>query len=127
VLFRSRILICPFNTGGHSVFGKGIGEGESVLVGKMCLASLFRKYRISRVDFLKMDCEGAEYDVLMACPKSALSKISRISMEFHNLDARRNGPALAAFLEKAGFEVGITQVSKDVGHTGYIYAKRVSQ
>jgi FkbM family methyltransferase len=36
-----------------------------------------------KIDLLKLDCEGAEYDILMKSPKGALDKISTIRMEYH--------------------------------------------
>jgi FkbM family methyltransferase len=39
---------------------------------------------ISKIDFLKMDCEGFEYDILRSIDPALYSSISSIGMEFHN-------------------------------------------
>lgn len=40
---------------------------------------------LDRVDFLKMDCEGAEYQIFQSTPRYIFDKITTISMEFHDL------------------------------------------
>jgi hypothetical protein len=58
------------------------------------------------VDLLKMDIEGAEFDVLMTCPPDALERVRRIAMEFHNVArGTKDAPSLAAFLRTQGYEV----------------------
>lgn len=59
------------------------------------------------VDFLKMDCQGAEFDIFFSTVPEVLRKIRRISMEFHNLSAEKNVHTLKGFLEKAGFDVTV--------------------
>lgn len=58
------------------------------------------------IDFLKMDCEGAEYDALRAAPESVLARIRCISLEFHDLkQADKTGGELARFLGSRGFSI----------------------
>jgi FkbM family methyltransferase len=101
------------NTGGHSFYG----EGEAKNVGTISLADLMQLNGLDRIDFLKMDCEGAEYEILFGCPASVLSRIGRIAMEYHNLGEGRNCGAMTAFLERNGFKV-------HGGAQGMIYAVR---
>jgi FkbM family methyltransferase len=46
------------------------------------LPQLMRDHRIERIDLLKMDCEGAEWEILPAA-REMLPRIRQICMEFH--------------------------------------------
>lgn len=79
-------------------------EKETVKV--WSLSDVLINHQLDEVDFLKMDCEGAEYDILLNTPKETFDKIKTISMEFH--DSPKNGYTpnhLAAFLVKQGFQI----------------------
>jgi FkbM family methyltransferase len=39
---------------------------------------------LERVHFLKMDCEGAEFDILMHAERKTLNKIEKLAMETHD-------------------------------------------
>lgn len=70
------------------------------------LAELFTEQAIERVDFLKMDIEGAEYDVLLGAPSSVLARIVVISMEFHGGPRESiNAGSLVRHLQANGFTV----------------------
>lgn len=61
---------------------------------------LMKKFNIKEVDFLKMDCEGCEYEVIRQLSWRTLGQIKEISMELHN------GPQdLISILQQSGFEV----------------------
>jgi FkbM family methyltransferase len=40
--------------------------------------------RFSKIDLLKMDCEGSEIDILLNTKKEALKKIVQMTVEFHD-------------------------------------------
>ena len=82
------------------MWDRGAGA-EAVPV--VTLASLVA--RMGTVDLLKMDCEGAEFDILYSTPPEALQKIRRITMEYHNLGGDRTATTLQEFLTRAGFDV----------------------
>jgi hypothetical protein len=59
---------------------------------------------IEKCDLLKMDCEGAEYDILYNCPPEYLRRIDQIAMEVHSGQQKdQNIEALEAFFRKQGF------------------------
>ncbi len=72
------------------------------------LTQVFEELNLSRCDFLKMDCEGAEYDILLTCPPDTLGKIWHISLEYHDGITRFSHRDLVDFLRAAGFEVHTT-------------------
>lgn len=51
---------------------------------KFSLADVFEIYQIDRIDFLKCDIEGGEYDLFKSTSEKILSKIDRIAIETHN-------------------------------------------
>ncbi len=75
------------------------------------------------MDFLKIDCEGAEYDILFDCPKSILNIIKKIAMEVHTLDKKRNMSIMADFLKKEGFDIEIKPIG-DGSLINLVYAVR---
>ncbi len=97
-------------------------KGRKITVQTISLEDFFKRYELPKLDFLKMDCEGAEYEILFNCPRTTLAKIKKISMEYHDIDRDKNGNSLKKFLENNGFTV------KKTGRTGekigYLYAKR---
>ena len=61
---------------------------------------------IERIDFLKMDCEGAEYAILFNTPRSVFDKVYVISMEFHDMkNVKFTGNEIVKKLEENGFEI----------------------
>ncbi len=107
------------NKGGNSFYKKN-ENSRKIEVETLAFQDFIKKNKIKKIDFLKMDCEGGEYDILFKCPKETLKKISKISMEYHNLSNKNNGERLKAFLEKSGFIV----IKKELRKRGMIYAKR---
>jgi hypothetical protein len=61
-----------------------------------------QRLRIATIDFLKLHCEGAEYEVLFEASADAIRQIQRIAIEFHGTPAARPG-AMHSFLWDAGF------------------------
>jgi len=71
------------------------------------------------VDYLKMDCEGAEWDILLNTPAQVLSRIRHIELEFHNIADTTDPKMLQAHLGRAGFT---SDISGADGFNGMITA-----
>ncbi|MFX0093624.1 MAG: FkbM family methyltransferase [Candidatus Hodarchaeota archaeon] len=116
--------IYDVNTGGHSlVFQHHTYNYKTLTIKTESLESFINENNISRIDFLKMDCEGAEYDIFYNCPDSIFNMINKISMEYHNMDSKRyHALSLKKFLERKGFQVKV----KSGGRLLYsnLYAKK---
>ncbi|HAI98181.1 TPA: hypothetical protein DCL30_01390 [Candidatus Peribacteria bacterium] len=82
-------------------------EGTAVTVPVVSLATIFARNSVRECDCLKLDCEGAEYDILYALSAEDLGKIRMIVMEYHDLPqgGRFMHGALRAYLEEHGFSV----------------------
>jgi FkbM family methyltransferase len=68
------------------------------------LESFMDGQRIAQVDYLKMDCEGAEWDILLKTAPSVLSRIRHIELEFHNIGDETDPQMLQEHLSSAGFQ-----------------------
>jgi FkbM family methyltransferase len=93
----------------HSMFPSGdLSACGSVKVPTTTLAGIFAEHSIERCDLLKMDCEGAEYDIAYGAPSDIWRRIERTRIEYHPStggDPRWTGKGLASFLERAGHRV----------------------
>lgn len=91
-----------------------VKEGtSSVRVPAISLADLIERHAPDGVDLLKIDVEGAEYDVFYGAAPETLAKIAEIRMEAHDLDDERSVAALRRFLVSAGFTITHDQPEPD--------------
>lgn len=84
----------------------------------LTLAGLLADEGLERVDLLKLDCEGAEWDILPAA-EAVLPTIRQICMEFH-CERGWTAPKIAEWLRNKGFSV--TYTSGD--WNGLLWARR---
>lgn len=91
-ILSGTVSICNADRGGKGVQTRSV---ESVTLG-----SLLHNLHIQRCDFLKMDCEGGEYEILRNTSADSFRKIARISMECHG-----NTRETVTILKNAGFEI----------------------
>lgn len=87
------------------------------------LKELFEMERIDVCDFMKLDCEGAEYDILLNAPPDILQRIRHISMEYHENVKGYTHTDLVSHLQKNGFRVQ-TNRNPAHGHIGFLHAVR---
>jgi FkbM family methyltransferase len=85
----------------RSNVGGGVGTRERVP--SSTLPQFVKEQRIERIDLLKLDCEGAEWDILPAS-ESALPRIRQICMEFH-CERGWTPERLALWLRERGYRV----------------------
>ena len=78
------------------------------------LQNIFEKYGLKKVDFLKMDCEGAEYEIIMNAESSILNKIQKIAMEIHEEIVPYTKEVIIENLEKHGFNVKLQRTISGV-------------
>jgi hypothetical protein len=82
----------------------------------------FRNAGIARCDFLKIDCEGNEYDILLNAPAAVLDRIARICLEHHEASGHRLDD-LVAGMRRAGFFTRLTD-NPAYYELGFLYAWR---
>ncbi|MEM5791996.1 MAG: FkbM family methyltransferase [Candidatus Aenigmatarchaeota archaeon] len=98
---KLKIFLNENNTGGHSYFDK---SKKYETVNCITLEEIFKIEKIEKCNFMKIDCEGCEYDVLLKAPKNIIDKIEKISMEIHDIGSK-NHLDMIKFLEKNDFDV----------------------
>lgn len=87
------------------------------------LKDILANEELDRIDLLKINCEGAEYEILEGCSPGDFDRIANIRLEYHNLDApTRNGEALSRFLEARGYH--IERFTRYLNRSGFIWASR---
>ncbi len=88
------------------------------------LADVISRLPNQHIDFLKMDCEGAEYDILLNADDGSLGAISHICMEYHDSLTPHTHRDLVVFLSEKGFDV---KIYSNPAHTeiGFLYALKV--
>lgn len=79
----------------------------SIKVPVITIPEIFHEYEMDHCDLLKIDCEGAEYNILFNCPTSYLNKISNMVVEVHHWVPESEGTieGLIFFLKERNFRV----------------------
>jgi FkbM family methyltransferase len=89
---------------------------EEVKVRSFTLKDAFDRSKIKFCDLLKIDCEGAEFEILFGAPPDILRKIKKIVLEYHDGITDDNHNDLAKFLGKNRFLVEV----KPFNNTGNV-------
>jgi FkbM family methyltransferase len=77
---------------------------------------------INQIDYLKVDCEGGEYDIFDSIPNEYLTnQVKKIALEFHHKFEDEKVQKLYNKIISCGFE---TKIMHDNGSIGMIYAKK---
>ncbi len=71
----------------------------------MTLDEVVQQNRLQRIDVLKMDCQGSEYEILYEASPETLAKTGAILVECEKFEARTDWSigALRTYLESLGF------------------------
>lgn len=87
-----------------TIFSARKSEPDLLNVKCISLKKLFDDNGIKKCDLLKMDCEGAEYDIFYSCPQEYIQRIDQIAMEVHPGEGtNQNIDAMDDFFRKQGF------------------------
>jgi FkbM family methyltransferase len=108
----------------NSIIGKDVVTSEeltdSIVVPSTTLENTLVELPV--IDFLKMDCEGAEFSILLNCADKVFDKINKIALEYHANEDSPELTKLVTLLELHYKEV----VAKQLPGVplGYIYARK---
>ena len=69
---------------GHSMFSE---SSENIIVKSTSLMKIFDDNKIKECNFLKLDCEGAEYEIIEKLPSTYFEMIEKIIIEYHMVDS----------------------------------------
>ncbi len=108
---------------GNSVFARfsdswAPGESREIQVEMISLPSLLERARCKQVDLLKVDIEGAEWDVLGSLTEREARIIRQISVEFHDFmdpELRPRTESCIARLKELGYSVLCRSTSRVQG------------
>ena len=104
----------PSGTWGHSLTARGQGM-RSELVPALTLDAYLTQHGIARVDLLKMNCEGAEFPILLSTPPAVLTRVHQaIVMTHEDLAPTYQTATLQQHLTSIGFTV--TRLPDAWGH-----------
>lgn len=92
-------------------------------ISAVSLDSFIKKNKIKKIDFLKLDCEGSEYEILGHLSKQTFSIIDRIALEYHELNKSQHRSSLKKVLENNQFKVEVHKHNIEP-NIGYMWARR---
>lgn len=98
----------------------------TVTVPSKSLGTILDEQDVPCVNYLKIDCEGAEYDILDALTPDHWQRIERIVMEFHEYRPEQRYQKLVDQLKQQGFHVQVRKPFFDYYFMkfGEIWARR---
>jgi FkbM family methyltransferase len=103
----------------HSIISK---ESKSIMVKSISLQKIFDENKIDTCKLLKLDCEGAEYEIIKSLPSEYLDKIQNMAIEYHLADSRPDlVNNLIAKIKQSGFNIKTREHYNDMG---FLIAKR---
>jgi FkbM family methyltransferase len=118
------------HTGGHSIYKERVLKCNAKAISEIgieciTLEDIFNENRIKNCDFCKMDCEGAEFDILLNAPENILQNVNVFSIEFHEFGGHKVNELVGLFKRK-NFRVEFSYSPSSLGiKYGMLYAKRI--
>jgi FkbM family methyltransferase len=103
----------------HTLYENAEGQ-KFIEISCVTLKDVFEMNKLERIDLLKLDCEGAEFEILLNAPESCLQRIQEIRMEYHSRGGNKIAD-LRAFLEKKDFRM--TRWKPEAENSGIIWFK----
>jgi len=105
---------------GHSMFSQ---SSQNLMVNSISLKKIFDDNKIEYCNFLKLDCEGAEYEIIKNLPLSYFEKIDKMIIEYHMADSN---PELLIELKKILTDQNFKIETKSLfPNIGFLYAKKL--
>lgn len=119
-----KIHINSLNSAANSLYDT---DGKAISVSSVNLGRIFKRNRIKKCSFAKVDCEGAEYEILLNTPKKILGKIETMIIEYHDpeyfgiKDEKYTIQNLVKYLESSGFRCTLKRMKH---YQGVLIARR---
>lgn len=103
----------------HSIFPHG---DTFIEVKSNTIETIFDEHEIEKCDLMKIDCEGAEYEIIDSIPEKYFSSINKMIIEYHLADKRPElYQNLLKKLETMLFKIKTKKISEGIG---MIYATK---
>ncbi|MDO8664756.1 MAG: FkbM family methyltransferase [Candidatus Liptonbacteria bacterium] len=114
------LFVHPKNSGANTIVlhqdNPELFKEDGSVVRVITLEDVFLQNNLSHCDFLKMDCEGAEFEIIAGASDDLLKKITHIAMEYH-----RDNKEIKNRLAGLGFDISVVPGS---GTAGLLYADK---
>ncbi|MGA1825531.1 MAG: FkbM family methyltransferase [bacterium] len=94
-------------------------------VPSVSLDRIIMENNLDKIDFLKLDAEGCEYEIFRNLSDNNFNKIDKIAMEFHEYLSGNSHQELVSILEAKGYKLKLQKPLIDyylVGRCGFIWA-----
>jgi FkbM family methyltransferase len=101
----------------YSLYKTGVMNIKTGRIPTISVEDIIKREDLPRIDFLKLDCEGAEHDILRNIGFETAAKIMGIAMETHSVPPEFS-IEIPYRLRELGFEVKMSR------NGGYLYARR---
>jgi FkbM family methyltransferase len=88
-------------------YGRGSRMSLTETVPTFSLGTLMDRYGLDRIDLLKVDCEGGEYEIFECLESYHFQRIRRIAMEFHEYQPAHDHRRLVQILKAHGFKTEV--------------------
>lgn len=111
---------------GHSMYEHELPNKTTVHA--TSLDEIMLSNKIEKIDFLKIDAEGAEYPILLNASATSLSKINKIFIEYHDyLNHGKTYKDIESHLKRNGFDVelGANIFQRKMLKLGLLKARRI--
>jgi len=101
-------------------------RSERVTVPEISLGRVMDEQRLATVNYLKLDCEGAEYEIVKTTGAAHWRRIERIAIEYHESGRDRKREELLSILAGHGFAVKAqaSRIERHLLKSGTIWARR---
>jgi len=104
---------------GHSMH---VPSQKQIQVESFSLQDIFDSYKLEKCDFLKIDCEGEEYEIINSLPTSYFDKIKKMCIEYHFVDTKPH--LLENMIKKLKMLSYTIDTRKILPSIGFLYAKK---
>jgi FkbM family methyltransferase len=119
------VLFLSEDSHNHSIWNLFGTKMRQVKVPTVSMAKIFErdlaKQGVNFCDLVKMDCEGAEFEILESMKAEVFKKIGSFYIEYHEYVDGKKGENLVKILQRNGFKVRITKSRYD-NRLGFIFA-----
>jgi FkbM family methyltransferase len=106
----------------HSIFES---DRDFIEVNSTTIKSIFDENKIKKCNLLKLDCEGAEYQIIESIPKEYFLKIDKMIIEYHIANENPElYKKLIRNLKDNSFKIKIEPISEGMG---MIYALNMNK
>ena len=87
---------------------------QTITVPMLSLSQVLKRENVETVNFLKVDCEGAEFEMFRSLDENDWARIERVVLEYHDFGPGRDHRELLDILRSHGFtaEVETTLLGK---------------